>query len=153
MHKVFDSIFENSLRILLLLNEFETEQNIDTIYVTDFISLYGNDFGISQKNLNGDNNYKFSEFASKRQLIQETLKYLVFKELVLVVSDDLGIKYKINEESKTYCETLDSDYANEYRINASKAIGYLNSKSLRAVIKEINSMSLKRDLTVWRDFL
>ena len=148
MHKVFDSIFENSLRILLLLNEFETEQNIDTIYVTDFISLYGNDFGISQKNLNGDNNYKFSEFASKRQLIQETLKYLVFKELVLVVSDDLGIKYKINEESKTYCETLDSDYANEYRINASKAISYLNSKSLRAVIKEINSMSLKRDLAV-----
>lgn len=148
MHKVFDSIFENSLRILLLLNEFETEQNIDTIYVTDFISLYGNDFGISQKNLNGDNNYKFSEFASKRQLIQETLKYLVFKELVLVVSDDLGIKYKINEESKTYCETLDSDYANEYRINASKAISYLNSKSLRAVVKEINSMSLKRDLTV-----
>lgn len=148
MHKVFDSIFENSLRILLLLNEFETEQNIDTIYVTDFISLYGNDFGISQKNLNGDNNYKFSEFASKRQLIQETLKYLVFKELVLVVSDDLGIKYKINEESKTYCETLDSDYANEYRINASKAISYLNSKSLRAVVKEINSMCLKRDLTV-----
>ena len=148
MHKVFDSIFENSLRILLLLNEFETEQNIDTIYVTDFISLYSNDFGISQKNLNGDNNYKFSEFASKRQLIQETLKYLVFKELVLVVSDDLGIKYKINEESKTYCETLDSDYANEYRINASKAISYLNSKSLRAVVKEINSMSLKRDLTV-----
>ena len=148
MHKVFDSIFENSLRILLLLNEFETEQNIDTIYVTDFISLYGKDFGISQKNLNGDNNYKFSEFASKRQLIQETLKYLVFKELVLVVSDDLGIKYKINEESKTYCETLDSDYANEYRINANKAINYLNSKSLRAVIKEINSMSLKRDLTV-----
>ena len=148
MHKVFDSIFENSLRILLLLNEFETEQNIDTIYVTDFISLYSNDFGISQKNLNGDNNYKFSEFASKRQLIQETLKYLVFKELVWVINDDLGIKYKINVEGKTYCETLNSDYANEYRINANKAINYLNSKSLRAVIKEINSMSLKRDLTV-----
>lgn len=148
MNKVFDSVFENSLRILLLLNEFETEQNIDAIYVTDFISLYGKDFGISQKNLNGDNNYKFSEFASKRQLIQETLKYLVFKELVWVINDDLGIKYKINVEGKTYCETLDSDYANEYRINASKAISYLNSKSLRAVIKEINSMSLKRDLTV-----
>ena len=148
MNKVFDSVFENSLRILLLLNEFETEQNIDAIYVTDFISLYGKDFGISQKNLNGDNNYKFSEFASKRQLIQETLKYLVFKELVWVIYDDLGIKYKINVEGKTYCETLDSDYANEYRINASKAISYLNSKSLRAVIKEINSMSLKRDLTV-----
>ncbi len=148
MNKVFDSVFENSLRILLLLNEFETEQNIDAIYVTDFISLYGNDFGISQKNLNGDNNYKFSEFASKRQLIQETLKYLVFKELVWVINDDLGIKYKINVEGKTYCETLDSDYANEYRINASKTISYFNSKSLRAVIKEINSMSLKRDLTV-----
>ena len=148
MHKVFDSIFENSLRILLLLNEFETEQNIDTIYVTDFISLYGKDFRISKNNLNGDNCYKFSEFASKRQLIQKTLKHLVFKGLVLVINDNSGIKYKINDEGKTYCESLDSEYANEYRENANKAINYLNSKSLRAVTKEINSMSLKRDLTV-----
>ena len=153
MNKVFNSIFENSLRILLLLEEFCEAQNIDAIYIADFLALYGKPFGLSSDNLNGDNNFRFSEFISKRQLIGKTLKYLVFKNLAMVIKDNFGIKYRITNEGKTYCETLNSEYANEYRANACKVINYLNSKSLREVTKEINSMSLKRDLTVWRDFL
>ena len=37
MDKLFNSTFENSLRILLLMDEFGKKQNLDMLYVADFI--------------------------------------------------------------------------------------------------------------------
>ena len=51
MNKVFNSIFENSLRILLLLDEFCEAQNIDAIYIADFLALYGKPFGLSSESI------------------------------------------------------------------------------------------------------
>lgn len=41
MNKLFNSVFENSLRILLLLAEFDCGQSLDKIYATDFMVTYG----------------------------------------------------------------------------------------------------------------
>ena len=50
---------------------------LETLYAIDFMSLYGRTFGITDSDLNGDNEYKFSEFASHRELIRAALKELV----------------------------------------------------------------------------
>lgn len=64
MSKLYNTPFEASLRILLIL---ETSRNqsfsADMLAAIDFISIYGREFGISDENLHGDNNYKFSEFG------------------------------------------------------------------------------------------
>ena len=70
MNKLFNSVFENSLRILLLLAEFDCGQSLDKIYATDFMVTYGATFGVSESDLNGDNQYKFSEFASRASCSQ-----------------------------------------------------------------------------------
>ena len=40
MPRVFNSTFENALRIILLLDAFGTPQNTDMLYATDFIVVY-----------------------------------------------------------------------------------------------------------------
>ena len=40
MPRVFNSTFENALRIILLLDAFGTAQNTDMLYATDFIVVY-----------------------------------------------------------------------------------------------------------------
>ena len=97
MNKLFNSPFENSLRVLILLDEFGIQQSLDMIYAIDFIVSYGATFGVSENDLNGNNQYKFSEFASRREIVRTALKQLVLDGLVLPVNDQNGIMYRITD--------------------------------------------------------
>ena len=61
MARLFNSTFENSLRIAILLDCFSSAQTVDMLYAADFMTIYGKAFGVSEADLNGDNQYKFSE--------------------------------------------------------------------------------------------
>lgn len=141
MQKIFNSRFENSLRIILLLDAFDMPQNVDMLYAADFMAVYGKTFGISDEDLNGDNQYKFSEFASRRAVVQNALKELVLDGLAKPYHVGSGIVFKITPEGKEFCQSLDSDYAREYSLTARKVAELVDSKSERAVIAAINKMS------------
>ena len=68
MNQLFNTVFENSLRILILLDVMQKPQDIDMIHIIDFMIIYGKVFRITDVNLNGDNALKFSEFISRRSL-------------------------------------------------------------------------------------
>ena len=79
---------------------------------------YGKVFRITDVNLNADNALKFSEFISRRSLVQKVLKQLVLDGLVKCVD----FLYSITPEGKRYCHFLTSDYAKQYRLSAEKAV-------------------------------
>lgn len=141
MDRLFNSTFENSLRLLILLNEFDMPQTLDMPYAVDFMTLYSQTFGLSEQNLNGDNDYKFSEFASQRELVRDALKELVLNGTAEAVSYKDGLSYIITPEGEEYCELLDSDYANEYRENARNVIKVVFGKNERTLIASIYKMS------------
>lgn len=141
MPRVFNSTFENALRIVLLLDAFGTPQNTDMLYATDFMVVYGKTFGIANEDLNGDNQYKFSEFVSRRCMVQKALKELVLDGFVIPSEVSSGIVYQVSPSGKKYCESLDSDYAKEYKMVAKKVVQTVNSKSERFIIAQINRMS------------
>ena len=141
MGKLFNSTFENSLRILLLMEEFGKKQNLDMLYVADFMVSYGATFGFSKADLNGDNPYKFSEFASRREIVRLALKQLVLDGLVYPSNTDTGILYSLTELGHNLSLTLDSDYATEYRTTAKQVVVAVDGKSERVLIKKINKMS------------
>lgn len=140
-NKLFNSAFENSLRILLLLAEFNCGQSLDKIYALDFMVSYGATFGVSEVDLNGDNQYKFSEFASRREIVRLALKQLVLDGLVLPDNSAAGILYSITDAGREYGATLESDYAEEYRITARKIVKIVSAVSERTIIDKINKMS------------
>lgn len=146
-NKLFNSAFENSLRILLLLAEFNCGQSLDKIYASDFMVSYGATFGVSKVDLNGDNQYKFSEFASRREIVRLALKQMVLDGLVWPDNSAAGILYSITDEGREYSATLDSEYAEEYRSTARKIVKIVSDESERTIIDRINKMSAE---SLWK---
>ena len=96
MAKLFNSSFELSLRILLLLSISEDEgMTIDGVLAYDFITIYNRYFGLSETSLHGENDFGFSEFANRRDLIKEALKVLVLDGMITVLRKEDGFHYSI----------------------------------------------------------
>lgn len=141
MIKIFNSTFENSLRMVLLLSEYDEPQLLDRLYTADFLAIYGKDFGIGEENLNGDNDYKFSEFQSRKVMCRTALKELVLNGLVVPTKDTKGILYQLNDNGRNYADSLHSEYATEYREYANAAIEYMMKYTDRQIITMINKLS------------
>lgn len=139
--RLFNSVFENSLRLLILLDEYDMPQTLDMLYVVDFMAMYGKPFGLTAQNLNGDNDYKYSEFVSQRELVKDALKELVLDGTVEAVSYQNGLSYVITPEGEDYAESLTSQYAREYRENAKTVINAVDGRSERALISAVYKMS------------
>lgn len=143
MTNIFNSTFEISLRALLLLSVAPNrKQTLDKIAAIDFITVYGKDFGISNENLHGDNNFKFSEFALRRNLVDKSIRELVLKGLVDIFCVKNGFLYTISSQGLEYCQKFENDYANTYRILAKQTLEFVNKKSERTVLKIINKYSV-----------
>ena len=68
-NKVFNTTFENMLRILLLMGVLNAPANSDRLTALDFICIYGNKCKVLDSNLHGNNEFGFAEFANKREKI------------------------------------------------------------------------------------
>lgn len=114
---LFGSIFETSLRILLLLDELSgvalDEQQISCI---DFISVYGADFGLLDENLHGNGMFRFSEFSAKTSLTNQAVKHLVLNSLITFMPAQTGYMYLISVLGRETVSKISDAYAGEYRI-------------------------------------
>lgn len=142
-NKLFNTTFENALRLLILLDVYDYPQTMDMLYAVDFMATYGRTFNITEDNLNGDNQYKFSEFASRREAVKIALKALVLDGLVQALNLNDGITYTVSSDGEDYCNSLESEYATEYRRNAQLVIKSVAGKTERELISNINKMSAK----------
>ncbi len=143
MQKIFNSIFENELRLILIISVFNEPQNADMLYAADFLSVYGKVFNLSDNDLNGDNQYKFSEFVSRRSLVYKVLREMALYGLVTPIPTKAGIVYQITETGKNLSESLSSEYAVQYRETAKKVVNAIIGKSEIEIISQINAVSAK----------
>lgn len=148
--KVFNTEFEISMRLLLVLSTFRNNKRltIDRLVTVDFISNYSKEFGLSNSNLHGDNEFSFSEFSARRELAQKAIKQLVLENMVKVSYSSDGFIYSITERGLDLSNSLASDYANEYRLYAHKAIIYMDSKKEKELLNLISreaSKSLRKE--------
>lgn len=141
MNNLFNTTFEISIRVLLLLSKYHQPISFERILVTDFITTYGCDFEISDTNLNGDNSYRFSEFIARRELIQRAIKKLVLQGLIQPSKDNLGFVYELSNDGKQLIPKFVSVYAEKYIQTANNTVEYLQGKSETELLKEINKRS------------
>ena len=140
---IFNTTFEISLRIILLLDAFDSPKNLDMLYAADFISTYGAEFGVSEDNLNGDNLYKFCEVSTRRELVRGAIQNLVLTGMVYPEQKKEGFEYVITKNGRLYCQLLDSEYANEYRNIAKDVVAYVAGKTERSIVAYINDLAAK----------
>lgn len=142
MNKIFNTTFESSLRILLLLSVSEDEQmTLDRIANYDFITIYSKYFGISDMALYGENEFGFSEFAARRGMMQSTMKSLVLDGLVSVKRRQNGFQYSISVVGKTVAGKMKSEYANNYKMLALKTVEHFKGQSEQKIMKTISNTS------------
>ena len=85
---VFNSVFEYELRVLiLLLSARKKAMSAERIAALDFITCYASYFQLPYLNLQGDNQYMYTELPARRDRIRETIKSLVKRGMLDVVID------------------------------------------------------------------
>ena len=142
MNKIFNTTFEASLRILLLLSVSESEQmTLDRIADYDFITIYSKYFGLSEIALHGENDFGLSEFAARRGMMQSTLKSLVLDGLVSVKRRENGFQYSISSVGKNVVSKMESEYANDYKKLARKTVEHFKGQSEQKIMGTISKIS------------
>lgn len=138
-NKLFNSVFEMELRILLLLSTGRKRNfTIERMVALDFMICYAECFQFPYENLHGDNNYMYGELSNRKWLVTEAVKELVVKDLAEVITDN-GYQFCVSDTGKEYAKLLKSSYAVEYRRIAEdvvKAFRKETDKELEASIQE-----------------
>ncbi|GHV33419.1 hypothetical protein FACS18949_07300 [Clostridia bacterium] len=143
MNNVYNTIFEVSLRVLMTLEAAPRDWlSADRIAAADFICTYGKDFGVTNDNLHGDNSYRYSEFALRRELVKEALKSLVARCLADVTATADGFAYTLSQDGGEYCAELSCGYADEYRELAQAVKTLIADMTERDIIALIHGRSL-----------
>ncbi|CUX40037.1 ABC-three component system middle component 2 [Clostridium sp. C105KSO13] len=143
MEKVFNSAFETSLRIMLLLSVCGNGITADRIAEYDLLTVYSRYFGLSDQVLNGDNDFGFSEYAARRKNIQGTLKDMVLDGTVKVVRGNDGFRYAITEAGFNASKRMQSEYAMTYKKLALVTARKYGSKTDSEIMDVINKASMK----------
>jgi len=143
MSNIFNTPFEISLRVLLTLETAPRQWwSADWIAASDFISVYSGDFGIAEGNLHGENNFKYSEFALRRELVKEALKSLVSRQFIDVKSTSDGFVYALGKLGGECCADMENDYAQRYREVATVVKKTFSSKTDNEIIGLIRKYSI-----------
>ena len=140
--KLFNSPFEMSLRIILLLESApDMTFSEDRIIGLDFISCYATDFGLPFANLHGDNGYRYGEIVGRRILVQEAVKSLVTQGLI-DVTVDCGYRFVISTAGISYAKRLETDYAREYKAIAKAAIIKYKDNTDTGILATIQTLAV-----------
>lgn len=144
MSNIFNTRFEISIRLLLLLDAVGVKISSTRASLLDFVATYGKDFGISEINLHGNSSYLFSEYSSRKTAMDTAFKILVLEEYACPLYSKRGFSYKISNKGKQFCHQLNDDYADIYRQNIQCARKMFGKYSDRALIQYINRYAIAR---------
>lgn len=144
MNELFNTPFETGLRAMLILYSTNSKgMTIDRIAAYDFMTIYGNDLGITDKNLHGINHFSFSEFSSKRTACSEGIKAFVLDGLIAITRNKRGFLYSLTPTGKKYVEELESNYKDQYMEIFVKVQNKYEKTPDTELIKEINNTAIK----------
>ena len=143
-NKVFNTPFENMLRILLLADTVNKPMNLDRLAALDFICIFGKKCRVLDKNLHGNNEFGFSEFTTKRERITEAVKIAVKNDLLKREASIDGFTYSINERGRKIVDGVQSPYARYYVTGAKVVYNRFSSCSDEELLQYISDLSTER---------
>ena len=128
MISIINSTFENSLRIILLLNNSDTPMRQERLVYLDFITCYSKDFGFAES-INGKNSSKKSEITLRRKKIKNAISELVINGFVKPLDRQNGRFFEITSSGKLFADSLSSEYGNKYRAISKTVLYHFSNKT------------------------
>lgn len=142
-NKLFNTPFELSLHVVLLLDIADAGITLDRIAAYDFIAIYCEDFGVADRSLNGENGFAFSELSAKRNIIKAAIKDLVVDGIVIAADAETGILYSVSENGRKMSKGFQSEYAKRYKELIRLVVEKYEKYSDVQLFDEINRQSTK----------
>lgn len=118
---LFNTSFEYSLHILMLLSVSKCPLSVERILAYDFMAVYARSFGLSEKSLHGENGFAFSELVARKAKISAAIKESVLEGLVIADNREEGTVYYLSNTGKQVDDQLQTQYAAQYRYLIIKA--------------------------------
>lgn len=134
------SVFEQSIRYLMLMYTTGEPMSEDRISCLDFIATYAGDFGFDEKNLHGNSGYRFGEFASRAFNAKKALLDLAQRSLVHIEPTKQGCTYEITEDGTNFINELNSSYVGMYLDIADR----VNFRFIKTSTKTLHDNILQR---------
>ena len=142
-NRLFNTPFELSLHVVLLLDVANAGITLDRIAAYDFMAIYCEDFGVADRSLNGENGFAFSELSARRSLTKTAIKDLVVDGLVIATDDETGILYSISESGRNMSKSFQSEYAKRYKELMRLVVEKCGNYSDVQLLNEISRQSTK----------
>ena len=130
---VFNTPFEISMRILILLDTFKLDLDEEKILYIDFFTIYEKNYGFGEENINGDSKFMINELTAQRKLIHTSIKELVLSGLVKVKNTKKGFLYSISSAGIAHCAGMSTDYAKRYNNTALAVKKTVANMSIREI--------------------
>lgn len=134
MIKLFNTSFESSLHVLLLLEFEQIPRELEWLVIFDTICIYGKDYGIAKDNLNGDSPFRKCEYSARRLNFKRAMKRLICEGLVEPILTYASIQYKISDYGIQVIHDIDIEYANEYRKSLEMALNKYNLREIKELL-------------------
>ena len=131
--KIFNTKFEVSMRLLLLLQTFNKGLDEERILYLDFFTIYAKNYKLGNENINGDSKYMLNEFTAQRKLIKDSIKELVLEGFINVKNTKDGFLYIISNEGMLFCNSMTSDYSKKYKNQALITKEYFLEKEIKDI--------------------
>ena len=140
---IYNTVFEVSLRCILLLRECCYPLSSVKIAASDFMATYAKYFDSSQCNINGDGQFQLAEYTSRQKLVNSAIRRLVVKGFILPVESSDGFLYKLTENGYLWATKLTSEYAHEYQSIVRGLVSKISELTDYELVNEINDAALK----------
>ena len=145
--KIFNTSFENMLRVLLLLDCEKTPLSADRITYIDFICLYGKDYDVLEQNINGDNRFGLAEFTNKTLVIKEAISKAVRNNYIKVCVTPKGLAYEINERGRAIVEDIKSlQFSKKYSSGAQLLLTKFKKEDDTSLLSIIQNKALELEV-------
>ncbi len=141
MKKIFNTVFENSIRVLLILHTHKKPISCDMLSIIDFMTIYGKTLGIAEIDLNGYNSFAFCEYTVRRAIIKDSVKSLVLQNLISVEENKNGFCYYINKNGEMFVDSLNTKYKNDYIKLLQYSLNFIKRKKEKTLISYINNVA------------
>lgn len=136
---IFNTVFETSLRILIILSVSNIALSTDKLVAVDFTTIYGKDFGISDFNLHGNSYFRYAEIPARIDTIGYAVKDLVTKGLIEPNCLLSGFKYSITPSGNKLVKALNSNYSKAYKKLCRRSLKFYENKDDRQSFDILNN--------------
>lgn len=112
---VYNSVYETSMRLVLLLFAFDAPLSSEELFVFDFVATYGKEFGLTDVSLNGDSEFTLSKATLRRKRVMETISYLVRNGYVTPVIAKSETKFELTDKGNEFYKKISQlGYSEKY---------------------------------------